>query len=136
MAVVFDYLCSFSASVPWETSGVHKRVVFKKGAFGGCSLGTKTRNEGTFGCSPGTKTGTRVRSYAPPERKTGTRVHSPKPPFYETALLFPLEKSRESTNPPFFKGGGVLFWGFLPIFALNIGKHPKQKTGVTKTGVC
>ena len=43
---------------------------------------------------------------------------------------------RESTNPPFFKGG-FLFWGFCLFFALNIGKkHPKQKTGVTKTGVC
>ena len=36
-------------------SGVHKRVVFRKGGFGGCS--------------PGTKTGTMAHSDVPPERK-------------------------------------------------------------------
>ena len=41
-------------------SGVDKRVVFRKGGFGGCS--------------PGTKTGTRVHSDAPPGTITGTRV--------------------------------------------------------------
>ena len=70
-------------------SGVCKRVVSKKGGFGGCSVAPKTRNEGTFACSPGTKTGTRVLSHVPPGMRTGTRVHSPKPPFYETALLSP-----------------------------------------------
>ena len=85
-----------------EFRGVHNKVVFQKGGFGGCSPGTKTgtrarsqvtperkpergcvrmfprnenRNEGTFACSPGTK--------------TGTRADSPKPPFCETALLSP-----------------------------------------------
>ena len=35
--------------------GGTQRGGFQKGGFGGCSPGTKNRNEGTFGCSPGTK---------------------------------------------------------------------------------
>ena len=69
--------------------GSQKRVVSKKGGFGGYS--------------PVPKTGTRVRSHVPPEQnRNDGDVHmfprnenrnegtfSPKPPFYETALLSP-----------------------------------------------
>ena len=52
---------------------------------------------------------------------------------YENGGLLTLE----SPLTPLFLMGGFLFWGFCLFFALNIGKkHPKQKTGVTKTGVC
>ena len=54
------------------------------------SPGITKRNKGTFGCSP--------------VPKSGTRAHSPKPPFYETALLFPLDRGQQCTA--ILNGGG------------------------------
>ena len=45
---------------------------------------------------------------------------------------------RESTNPPFFEGGGFVL-GFLPIFHLRCLKHrkntPNKKRGLRKRGL-
>ena len=64
---------------------------FQKGGFGGCSPGTNKTEQGYIQMFPGTKNGTRVHLDVPWDH-TGTRAHSPKPPFYETALLFPLDR--------------------------------------------
>ena len=88
-------------------SGVHKRVVFQKGGFGGCS--------------PGTKTGTRVHSDVPPERKPERGYVRLFPlnesrnegAFAKTTLLrnrpFVSQKAREGCGCPKFVAGKV-FW--------------------------
>ena len=80
----------------FQSSGVRESVVSKRVALADVPLypipergyirmfpGMKNRKEGTFGCS----------RYQHP----GMRAHLPKPPFYETTLLFPLEKSLQNT---------------------------------------
>ena len=96
-----------------QKSGVRRRVVSKRGGFGGCSPRNKNRNEGTFAkttllrnrpfISQMSLFGVDKRVVSKrggfggcsPGTKAGTRVRSPKPPFYETALLSPSEKGPE-----------------------------------------
>ena len=89
--------------IPFDSllfSGVHTRVVFQKGGFGGCS--------------PGTRTGTRVHSDVPPERKLErgyVRMFPRKRKLeqgyirqtilYETALLSPGEVLSLKSNTSF-----------------------------------
>ena len=88
-------------------SGVLKRVVFKKGGFGGCS--------------PRTKTGTRVRSDVPPERK----------PEGGDIRMFPRnENQNEGTfakNDPFTKK-----WGALPY---DVSTFPTTHTSTRAEGL-
>ena len=77
--------------------------------------GTKKRNKGAFGCS-----------------QTGTRAHSPRPPFYETALLFPLEKVGKIQLWDRFVPSLVCFsGGQQPININNFSELSWEGVGVT-----
>ena len=84
----------------WKSPGVEDRGFaqkggFQKGGFGGCFPVPKAGTKGYIRMSPcANKAGTRVDSGVPlyQNRNQGMQ-HSPRP-FYETTLLFPLEKHR------------------------------------------